>query len=271
MRQIARLPLALFLTAAPVAAQAPSAPPQHDTAALAKETQNPVSDLISIPLQFNFFSGGELGDQTFFNLNVQPVLPFRLNEDWKVIARTILPINSASGPDGLRYSGTGDIQEQLFISPSKPGAIVWGVGPMLSFPTATAAPFETGSWAGGIAAVVLKNAGPWVVGALITQVWTFADSGDDTQVNQFLVQPFVNFNFGKGWALAFAPNITANEDAPGGDQWTVPIGLGLMRTTVFNHRPMTLGLQYYHNVERPTGAGGQQLRFVLSLLYPAGH
>jgi hypothetical protein len=88
-----------------------------------------------------------------------------------VIARTIVPINSFPGSDGLRYSGVGDIQEQLFLTPAKPAGIIWGVGPMFSFPTATAAPAETGSWAGGIAAVVLKSTGPWVIGALLTQVW----------------------------------------------------------------------------------------------------
>ncbi len=253
------------------AQQAPPPAAAPDATALAKQTQNPVGDLISVPLQFNFYSGGDLADQTLFNLNVQPVVPFSVGPDWKVIARTIVPINSFPGPDGLRYSGTGDIQEQLFLTPARPAGIIWGVGPMFSFPTATALPAQTGSWGAGVAAGVLKNAGPWVIGALVTQIWTVADSGDDTEVNQFLLQPFVNFNFGKGWALGFSPNITANEDAPAGERWTVPLGLGISRTTVFNRRPISLGIQYYDNVEHPTGSGGQQLRLTLSLLYPGGH
>ncbi len=48
----------------------------------------------------------------------------------------------------------------------------------------------------------------------------------------------------------------------------VPLGVGVTRTTVFNHRPMNLGVQYYYNVERPDGSAGQQLKFVVSLLYP---
>jgi len=40
------------------------------------------------------------------------------------------------------------------------------------------------------------------------------------------------------------------------------------RTTVFNRRPMNIGFQYYYNVERPDGSAGQQLRFVMALLYP---
>src|SRR6185436_1418879 len=170
-----------------------AAPPAHDVTALAKETQNPVGSLISVPFQFNFLNGGGLDDQTLLNLNFQPVIPFQVGEDWKVIARTIVPINSYPGADGLRYSGIGDIQEQLFITPAKPGAIVIGVGPLVSLPTATALPAQTGSWAGGVAAVVVKNAGPFVLGALVTRLWTFADYGDDRDVDQFLLQPFVNF------------------------------------------------------------------------------
>ena len=78
----------------------------------------------------------------------------------------------------------------------------------------------------------------------------------------------INYNFGQGWALAFAPLWTANWNAPDGEEWTVPLGIGLSKTTVFNKRPMTLGLQYYHNVDRPDGSYDNQLRFAISLLYP---
>lgn len=266
--------IALLVAPAHAGAQAPQAaapPPAHDVSALAKETQNPVSSLISVPFQFNFLNGGALDDQTLLNLNLQPVIPFAVSEDWKVIARTIVPINSYPAGGGVRYSGFGDVQEQLFISPAKPGPIVIGVGPMLSLPTATALPAQTGSWAGGVAAVVVKNAGPFVLGGLVTRLWTFADHGDDREVDQFLFQPFVNFNFGQGWALSTGPSITKDNDAPDGDQWNVPLGFGVTRTTVFNHRPTQLGVQYYYAVERPSTGPAHQLRFVVSLLFPAGH
>ncbi|MCI0416607.1 hypothetical protein L0222_27880 [bacterium] len=110
--------------------------------------------------------------------------------------------------------------------------------------------------------------GPWVLGVLVNNVWTFHDSGSSTEVNQFLIQPFVNYNFGKGWAISTGPSITANWDAPSGQEWTVPIGIGIARTTVFNKRPMTLAVQYYRNVERPDGVGANQIRFAITLLYP---
>jgi len=83
-----------------------------------------------------------------------------------------------------------------------------------------------------------------------------------------VLQPFVNCNFGQGWALAFAPLIAANWDAADGNEWTVPLGIGITRTTVFNGRPMTLGVQYYGNATKPDGAAGYQLRFIVSRLYP---
>ena len=116
---------ALLASASLLFAQAPG---EHDTTELAKKTQNPVGDIVSVPFQFNFNSGGGLKDETLFNLNFQPVMPIRLGPSVTVIARTIVPINSFPGGDGLRSSGVGDIQEELFFTPAKPGKLIWGIG-----------------------------------------------------------------------------------------------------------------------------------------------
>jgi len=259
----------LLALPSPLAAQSPAAQPEpaHDVNALAKETQNPVGNLTTVPFQFNFNTGGDLEDRTFFNLNFQPVIPFKLTSSVNVVARTIVPINSAPAGDG-RSSGIGDIQQQLFFTPAKPGRMIWGAGPMFSFPTATAAASETGTWAMGASVVILKNAGPWVFGSLISQLWPMSDAGGSPEMHLFSLQPFVNYNFGHGWALSYSPIITANWDAADGNEWTVPFGLGLTRTTVFNRRPMNIGINYYYNVERPDGGPGQQLRLIVALLYP---
>ncbi len=240
----------------------------QDVNELAKQTQNPVANLISVPFQFNFNTGGDLEDRTLFNLNIQPVIPFALTPDIHVIARTIIPVNSAPGPDGTRFSGVGDIQEQIFLTPANAGSLVWGVGPALSLPTATMTGAETGTFALGASFVVVKMTGPWVLGGVVNQFWPMSDEGGDPKTDLLTVQPFVNYNFGRGWALAFSPVMSANWNASEGNQWTVPLGMGVTRTTVFNRRPMNIGFQYYYNVERPDGAAGQQLRFVISLLYP---
>ena len=266
LARIAAAAAMIVVGATPVLGQAQQ--PAHDVNALARETQNPLGSLTSVPFQFNFNTGGDLEDRTHFNLNVQPVIPFKASQNWNVIARTIVPINSIPGPDGTRYSGVGDIQAQIFVTPAKLKGIIWGVGPTFSFPTATATPLETGTWGAGPAVVIVKMAGPFVLGGLISQLWPVSDAGDATETDLFTMQPFVNYNFGHGWALSFSPIITANWDASSGNEWTVPIGMGLTRTTVFNGRPINIGVNYYHNVERPDRAAAQQLRFVVTLLYP---
>src|SRR5882672_2012506 len=114
----------LVVVAVPASAQPPEAPP--DATELAKKTQNPVGDVTSLPFQFNFNTGGDLGDQTLLNLNFQPVIPFKLTDNWSMIARTIVPLYSVPGANGISYSGVGDIQEQLFVTPAHPGKLIWG-------------------------------------------------------------------------------------------------------------------------------------------------
>jgi hypothetical protein len=171
--------------------------PPPDATALAKQTQNPVGDLVSLPFQFNFNSGGDLEDQTLFNLNFQPVIPIKLNPRWSLIARTIVPINSVPVGVDARSSGVGDVQQQLYITPARPGKIIWGIGPMFSLPTATADASRTGSWALGPGAVILAMHGSLVYGGLVQQFWTMADTGGDPEINQFVLQPFFNYNFGQ--------------------------------------------------------------------------
>ena len=245
-----------------------AAAPAVDSTALAKQSQNPVGNLVSLPLQFNFNTGGDLGERTFLNMNVQPVIPFRMTDRWNVIARPIVPLDSLPGEAGARFSGVGDIQLQVFVTPAMPPAIIWGLGGAFSFPTSTVDPVQTGTWAAGPSLVLVKMTGAFVLGGLISQLWPLADAGDAPETNLLTFQPAINFNFGHGWAIAFSPVITSNWDAPDGDRWTVPVGLGLTRTVVFNRRPMNLGMSYYYNLEQPTGTAGEQLRFSVTLLYP---
>src|SRR5262245_29454577 len=111
---------------------------EHNTTELAKKTQNPVGDIVSVPLQFNFNTGGPLKDQTLFNLNFQPVIPIHISKSVTLISRTIVPLNSYPGPNGTRYSGNGDIQQETFFTPARPGKIILGIGPAFSLPVATA-------------------------------------------------------------------------------------------------------------------------------------
>jgi hypothetical protein len=201
---------------------------QGDTE-LAKKTQNPVADLISVPFQNNINFGVGPNDDVQYILNVQPVIPFRLTEDWNLISRTIAPLiyQPELAPGVGDVFGLGDIQQSLFFSPAKPGKLIWGVGPILQFPTATDDSLGQGKWGAGPTAVALTVHGPWVLGALVNNVWSFAGDSDRRDVNQMLIQPFVNYNLPDAWYVVTAPIITADWEAESDDRWTVPLGAGV--------------------------------------------
>jgi hypothetical protein len=121
----------------------------QDTEGLARQVQNPIASLISVPFQNNFNFGVGPNDDLQYTLNIQPVLPFKLNDDWNVISRTVLPLvyQPLLAPGVGDVFGLGDTQEQLYFSPAKASSFIWGVGPVLQFPTATDMAIGSGKWA----------------------------------------------------------------------------------------------------------------------------
>jgi hypothetical protein len=236
---------------------------------LAKKTQNPVADLITVPFQNNFNLSAGPNDATIYNLNVQPVIPIHLTEDWNLITRTIMPINNQPSlfPGDDSAFGLGDLNPTFFLSPAKPGKLIWGAGPTFTLPTATDSRLGTSKWSMGPAAVALSMQGPWVFGALANQQWSFAGWGDQ-DVSAMLIQPFVNYNLPDGLYLVSAPIITANWKASSGDKWTVPVGGGVGKLFKLDKLPINTQLQAFYNVERPHLEADWQLRFQLQFLFP---
>ena len=237
---------------------------------LAKETQNPVSDLISVPFESNFNFGVGPNDDLQYILYVQPVVPFRLSEDWNLITRTIIPLidQPELGPGVGDVFGLGDIQLSQFLSPAKSGALIWGIGPIVQFPTATDDALGSDKWSAGPTAAALTIRGPWVAGALVNHLWSFAGDDDRADVNQTLIQPIVNYNLPGGWFLSSVPYITANWEKDGDDRWTVPIGIGVGKVHRFGTQPVSLQLTPYYNVVRPDDAAEWTLQFRINLLFP---
>jgi hypothetical protein len=237
---------------------------------LAKAAQNPVADMISLPLQNNTNFGVGPGDDVQNILNVQPVVPLKLNGDWNLITRTIVPLiyQPELAPGYGSEFGLGDINMSLFLSPAKPGEIIWGVGPVLSFPTATDEVLGAEKWSAGPTAVALKIQGPWVVGALASNLWSYAGDDDREDVNQFLFQYFINYNLPQGWYISSAPIITANWKADSGNQWTVPVGGGVGKIFRIGKQPVNAQAQAFYNVERPDNGPDWTLRLQLQFLFP---
>jgi hypothetical protein len=269
------------MTAAAVAVvgalSAPAAFAQ-DQADLAKAAQNPVAAMISLPVQNNTLFGVGPGDDTANVLNIQPVIPFTVG-DWNIISRTIAPLiylpDLTSGlpelPEGVNGGSTfglGDINQSFYLSPAQPGPIIWGIGPSLTLPTATDENIGSEKWSAGPAAVVLAQPGPWVVGSLVRQLWSFAGDSDRQDVSQLLIQPFVNYNMADGWYLVSAPVITANWEADSDDRWTVPIGGGFGKIFKIGDQPINAQLSGLRNVEHPQYGPEWIMRFQLQLLFP---
>ena len=280
-KRIAWLCLAMFLAAqgqvkaAEVAAGKPA--DAMDATSLAKETQNPVADLISVPFQNN--QGFAFGPHSYGKgnrvqdiLNIQPVVPVHLNENWNLISRTILPVmeQPLPGSKNAQKWGIGDLNTTLFLSPAKSDGFIWGVGPILGFPTATDSEIlGAQKWTVGPSAVALTMKGPWVVGGLINNQFSYAGADNRRSVNAMLIQPFINFNFGKGSALSYSPIITANwADHVDGQCWTVPVGGGVSQIVKIGKFPVSFAVQGYYNIMHPTYAPDWVLRTTLTLLFP---
>ena len=237
---------------------------------LAKQAQNPVANLISLPLQNNTnFSIGP-DDETQNILNIQPVWPVSINDNWNLITRTILPVvsqpNILTGGEG-RINGLGDTTFTGFFSPKDSGRLIWGAGPVFLIPTATDDALGSDKWGAGASVVLLTMPGKWVVGSLFSNVWSFAGSGDQ-DVNLFTWQYFINYNLPNKWYLTSAPIITANWEADSDNTWTVPFGGGIGKIFNIGKQPMNGQISAYFNVEKPEFGPDWQLRVQLQFLFP---
>lgn len=243
----------------------------RSTEELAKAAQNPIANMISLPFQNNTNLNIGPNDQTQNILNIQPVYPFELTDDLNFITRTIVPVISnpsvLTGPDNGRINGMGDILFTGFVSPKDSGAVTWGVGPAILFPSATDDALGQDTWAAGISGVVLAMPGKWVIGSLVSNLWSVG--GGDADINLFTWQYFVNYNFSHGWYVTSAPIITANWEADTDHKWTVPFGGGVGKIFRIGKQPINAQLSLYNNVVTPDDYGPEwQVRAQFQFMFP---
>ena len=197
---------------------------------LAKLAQNPVGNLVSVPFQnnTNFNTGPLSGTQNI--LNIQPVIPIEVDKDWNIITRTIMPLiwQPAFVPARDTF-GLGDIQFSAFLSRRvPPRRLIWGAGAIVQ-PTSRrrARQQELGASGRPPWCCTWTRGDPWVYGVLVNNVWSLSGNKQGGRYNNFLMQPFLNYNFADGLAPPSSPIVTANWDADSGQRWTVPLGGGI--------------------------------------------
>ena len=259
----------------------------HADESLAKQSQNPLGTIISSPFENNFYSGIGPSDSTAYALTWKPVYPVDLGK-WNLINRFIIPAVYGEGQDeaslldasidvgntsltelvtGSAF-GLADITYTAYLSPKKSGSWIWGIGGALTLPTATEDRYASDKWSAGPAVVALTMPGSWVTGFLVQNVWSFTGDDDAPDVNKFLFQYFINYNFDEGWYLNSSPIITSNWEADSGNQWTVPFGAGVGRLVKHGNLPVDYRLGAYWNAEKPEFAPDWSLQFVVKFLFP---
>jgi hypothetical protein len=240
-------------------------------AELAMQLSNPVAALISVPLQLNYDQDiGPADDGDRWLLNVQPVIPFGLNDEWNLISRTILPVVRQSDifPGAGTQTGTGDVVQSIFFSPKAPTASgwIWGAGPVLLLPTGSNDLLTTDKWGAGPTAVVLKQSNGWTRGVLANHLWSFAGEDDRADVNATFLQPFLTFTTPTQWTFGLNTESTYDWE---NEQWSVPVNVSASKLTRLGTQLVSFGGGVRYWLDSPdSGAEGFGLRMTVTLLFP---
>jgi len=238
---------------------------------LAKKLSNPVASLISVPFQFNYDSDigpNDKGDR--YLLNIQPVIPISINDDWNIISRTILPVVKQDDiyPGAGSQSGLGDIVQSVFFSPKQPtqSGWIWGAGPVFLLPTASDDLLGADKWGLGPTAVVLNQNGPWTYGALANHIWSVAGDDDRQDISTTFLQPFLVYTTKS--ATTFAINTESTYDWKS-KQWAVPLNAMVTQVLKFGNQLVSVGggVRYWAD-STDGGPEGFGVRLLFTLLFP---
>jgi hypothetical protein len=262
--------LSLFELSGPVQAESTSAAEKGENAELAQELSNPLADLMSIPFQMNYDRGiGPRDDGWKLQTNIQPVIPFHLDENWNLISRTIIPVIYQDDilPSAGSQFGLGDINLTLFFSPKKPSAgVTWGIGPVLLLPTATDDLLGAEKWGAGPAVVALTVRGPWTIGFLANHVWSYGGDSDRQDISNTFLQPFAAYTWPSAWTVSVQSESSYNWKT---EKWSIPINAAVSKLTRWGKLPVSLqaGVGYWAE-STETGPEGFRFRLQTTFVLP---
>jgi hypothetical protein len=262
--------VAAVFAGVPALAQEPPDEGTGGQADLAQDLTNPVADLLTIPIQMNYDQNfGPADDGWKLQTNIQPVLPFNLNDDWNLITRTIMPViwQDEIVPGAESQFGLGDITVSLFASPKKPtNGVIWGVGPILYLRTATDELLGAEKWGAGPSAIALTMRGRWTMGALANHVWSFAGNDARDDINSTFVQPFVAYTWPSAWTVSFQSETTYNWEIK---KWAVPVNVAASKLVMMGKLPVSLQAGVGRWLTSPdSGPGGWRFRLQANFVLP---
>ena len=239
-----------------------------------------------MPFQSNEdFGFGPSGNGYKYTLNIQPVIPISISKDWNLILRTIFPIvsqhdlfyipnlpkNSPLEPQNRSQDGLGDTLQSFFFSPKEPGpfGLIWGIGPALLYPTGTHPLLDTGTFSMGPTVVLLKQTGPWTIGALMNQIWSVVISEERKSVSQMFLQPFVSYTTKTHTTFSINTESTANwEGTSSTGKWTVPVNFQIQQILKVGKQPLAIQIGGRYYADSPRYGPDWGVRLNITLLYP---
>ena len=261
VRTVFALTALVFLSAEAMAQEA-----GHSDAELAKKLSNPVSSLISLPFQLNYDCCSGPDDDAAWVLNVQPVMPFALNDQWNMIVRTILPLHYREGRSSIDGEGFGfgDTTQSFFFSPQPVNGLTWAVGPAFLWPTGSEG-YESGKWGAGPTGLLLKQDGPLTYGLLANHIWSVAGAENRADISNTFLQPFFNYTWPD--STGFLINLESTYDWER-DEWTIPLNTGFSHVYNISGQRVSLAANARVYLDRPDGGPDWGLRFVATFLFP---
>jgi hypothetical protein len=237
---------------------------------LVKLKQNPVSGLKQILFEANVNPNYPGSGKTQGIYSLQAVWPFSINEDYRLVTYTIVPQYHVPGPPGeSTLNGLGDTLINLFVSPKKAGALVWGIGPSILLPTRTDPALGSDRVALGPAALLFYPQDRWNAGLVLQNAWSLGGGSGVNKVNAFGAQYLFSYNLPDGWSLYSNATVTADWTKEQSERWTVPVGGGVGKLFYVGPLPVSASLQAFYNVVTPTDGPNWSVSFQLAFLFGA--
>jgi hypothetical protein len=221
----------------------------------------------------SYFGAGPTGQGFQYMMDLQPIVPFSISENWNLIVHMILPVvyqNNVVPGAGDQF-GLGDAIFDFFFSPKEPTkeGIFWGVGPTLLAPTGTSPLLSAQTWGAGLDGVVLaqihQKSGVLTVGALASQTWRVAGPAP---INLFFTQPFIDYTFPSTFTIALWSQSAYDWNQR---QWTVPIIFTIGKLFKFGSQLVAIGLDTTFYPVGPKGIPTWGIGPTFVLLFPEKH
>jgi hypothetical protein len=251
------------------AASGVAAADQSD-AALAQKLANPIAALTTFPAKYNWdhdIGRVEGGHSNYVKL--EPVIPIRLDQDWTLIARTVMLVVDQTNvqPGSGTQFGLSDTTEAFFFTPNKagPAGFLWGIGPAVSLP-ATDSQIASQRWGLGPTVAVIVQPGQWTIGVLADHIWSVGGSGSSGELNETYLQPFVSYT------TKDAVTFTLESETYyywTDHEWSVPLHAEVTKLLRICGQPISVGPAVrYWVANTETGAHNWGFRFSATLLFP---